>query len=541
MKTDFIKIPGTTRLFSDFLYGFQKVEKFYSGDFRKDKNYLRIFKSIKEREYQREKLASILEKQNQRFGGRKEVLEKVSCLKEEDSVIVFTGQQTGLFGGPLYTIHKAVTIIKLARALSYRFSRNFVPVFWLDSEDHDFEEVRSARIVDNENKVRDIKYSPARAPFGKPVYRLTFEEGINLSIEELNASLYPTDFKEQVLKKLRECYAEGESFSDSFARWLTELLGRYGLVIVDPSDRQLKNLLKDFFLKEIEYPGKSVKLVKETGEKLEALGFHQQVIKAENTLNLFLETEDRRCSLKWEGDLIEVEGRDKKLTTEELRQIIESEPERLSPNVLLLPLMRSYLFPTAVYVGGPGEIGYYAQLKPVFEFFKIPMPLVYPRASLSLLEDKIKQVLQKYSLDFTDLFQQPESLINSVLKEKYPNPLDELVEDKRGKVKEVLDGLEVELLSSEPALKPNLENARKKIDYELKRLGEKLFQAHRQKNQTLKEQIYKARNNLFPEGKLQERVLNLLPFLIKYGFEFVDLLYDKIDVEKIDHQIIEVK
>jgi bacillithiol biosynthesis cysteine-adding enzyme BshC len=322
---------------------------------------------------------------------------------------------------------------------------------------------------------------------------------------------------------------------------MTELLGGYGLVIVDPSDRELKNLLKDFFLKEIKYPGKSIKLVKETGEKLEAMGFHQQVIKTENTLNLFLEAEDKRCSLKWDGDLIQVEGRDEKLTTEELRQIIENEPERLSPNVLLLPLMRSYLFPTAVYVGGPGEIGYYAQLKSVFEFFEIPLPVVYPRASLSLLEDKIKQVLQKYSLDFTDLFQQPEILINSVLKEKYPNPLEKLLENKREKVKEVLDRLEAELLSSEPALKPNLENTRKKIDYELKRLGEKLFQAHRQKNQTLKEQIYKARNNLFPEDKPQERVLNILPFLIKYGFEFVDLLYDKIDVEKVDHQIIEVK
>jgi bacillithiol biosynthesis cysteine-adding enzyme BshC len=541
MQVDFSKIPGTTKLLSDFLYDFPKVERFYAGDFRKDKNYLRAFKSINDKKYQREKLCSILLRQNQRLESPDEVFKNVELLKAEDSLVVFTGQQVGLFGGPLYTIYKAITIIKLSQALSYRFSKRFVPLFWLDSEDHDFEEVRLVYLVDKENKIKEIKYSPAKTPAGEPMYQVIFEEAVNSCIEELNISLHPTEFKDEVLKKLKECYAKEERVSKAFAKWMTAFLGRYGLVIVDPTDRELKKMGKDFFLKEIENPAKSIRLVKETGEKLESVGYHQQVVKTEETINLFLEVEGKRCSLKWNGNLIEAEGRDRKFSTEELRKIIENEPERLSPNVLLLPLMRSYLFPTVVYVGGPGEIGYYAQLKSAFEFFDIAMPLVYPRVSLSILEDKIKQVLQKYSLDFTDLFQEPEILINSVLKEKYPDPLEKLLEDKREKVREVLDDLEKELLSSGSTLKPNLKNTRKKIDYELKRLGEKLFQAHRQKNQILKEQIYKVKNNLFPQNKLQERVLNILPFLIKYGFEFIDLLYEKVDVGKIDHQIIEVK
>lgn len=541
MQVDFSKIPGTTKLFSDFLYNFPQVERFYAGDFRKDKNYLRIFKSIKNREYHREGLCSILEKQNKEFGGTREVLEMVEDLKEKDSVAVFTGQQVGLFGGPLYTIYKAITTIKLSQILSHRFSRKFIPLFWMDSEDHDFQEVRSIYIADKENKNKEIKYSPSKIPSGEPIYDVTFEEGVSSCIEELQKSLHSTEFKDEVIKKLEGCYVKGETFSNSFAKWMTTLLGRYGLVIVDPSDKKLKKLVKDFFLKEIENPTKSRKLVKETGEKLESLKYHQQVIKTEDTMNLFLEVEGRRCSLKWDGNLIEAEGRDEKFSIDELGQIIEDEPERLSPNVLLLPLMRSYLFPTAVYIGGPGEIGYYAQLKSVFEFFDIPMPLVYPRASVSILEDKIKQVFQKYSLDFTDIFQEPEILINSILKEKFPNPKEKILENGREKVREVLDDLEKKLLSSEPDLKSNLENTKKKIDYELKRLGEKLFQAHRQKNQILREQIYKVKNNLFPENKLQERVLNILPFLIKYGSEFIDLLYEKVDVEKIDHQLIEVK
>lgn len=540
MPVDFRKIPGNTKLFSDFLYDFGKVERFYAGDFRKDKNYLRVFKSIKERKYQREKLSSILKEQSRRFGSPEEVYKKIEFLKEPDSLVIFTGQQVCLFGGPLFTIYKAISTLKLAEELSFRFSRTFVPIFWLDSEDHDFEEVRSTFIIDKENQLKEIRYSPAKTPSGEPMYKVVLEEGINSCVEKLTSSLHPTEFKNEVTQALVNCYSKGESISNSFAKWMVRLLGKYGLVIADPGDKELKKLAVDFFLKEIENPGRSMGLVRETGKTLESSGYHQQVVKSEDAVNLFLEMNGKRSALKWNGESIQVERNDRMLTREELSHIIENEPERLSPNVLLLPLMRSYLFPTAAYIGGPGEISYYAQLKSVFEFFDIPMPVVYPRASVTLIEDKIKQLLQKYSLEFADLFQDPEILINSILKEKFPDPLENTLEKKRNDISRILDSLEQELTSSEPTLKQNLETTRGKIDYELKRLGEKLFQAYRQKDQTLKEQVYKAKNNLFPDNKLQERVLNLVPYLIKYGFGFVDFLYNKVEIEKIDHQLIEV-
>jgi bacillithiol biosynthesis cysteine-adding enzyme BshC len=540
MPVDFRKIPGATKLFSDFLYDFGKVERFYAGDFRKDKNYLRVLKSIKERKYQREKLSSILKEQSRRFDSPEEVYKKIEFLKEPDSLVIFTGQQTCLLGGPLFIIYKALTTIKLAQELSFRFSRSFIPLFWLDSEDHDFEEVRSTSIIDKENQLEEIRYSPAKTPSGEPMYKVVLEEEINSCVEKLASSLHPTEFKDEVVQALENCYSKGESISASFAKWITRLLGKYGLVIVDPGDKELKKLAVDFFLKEIENPSKSMKLAKETGKTLESSGYHQQVVKSEEMVNLFLEVEEKRSTLKWSGEAIQIDGVDRKLNKNELSQIIEEEPERLSPNVLLLPLMRSYLFPTAAYIGGPGEISYYAQLKSVFEFFDVPMPVVYPRASITLIEDKIKQVLQKYSLEFIDLFQDPEILINSVLKKKFPDPLENTLEKKKNEILKILDSLEQELISSEPALKQNLETTRGKIDFELKRLGEKLFQAYRQKDQTLKEQVYKAKNNLFPANKLQERVLNLSPYLIKYGFGFVDFLYNKVKIEKIDHQLIEV-
>lgn len=540
MPVDFRNIPGTTKLFSDFLYDFGQVEKFYAGDFRKDKNYLRVFKSIKERKYQREKLCSILNTQNQRFGAPEEVFKKIELLNEPDSLVIFTGQQVCLFGGPLFIIFKAISTLKLAEELSFRFSRNFIPVFWLDSEDHDFEEVRSTSIIDKENKLQEIKYSPLKIPSGEPMYRILLEGQIDACLDLLKSSVHPTEFKDEITRVLSNCYSAGESISTSFAKWLVKLLGKYGLVIADPGDRELKKLATGFFLEETENPGKSMKLVMETGKALESSGYHQQVIKSEDAVNLFLEMDDKRCSLKWNGDSIEIDGVDRKLSLDELRRIIKQEPERVSPNVLLLPLMRSYLFPTVAYIGGPGEISYYAQLKSVFEFFEIPMPVVYPRASVTLVEGKIKQVLDKYSLEFTNLFQDPEIVINSILKGKFPDSLEIALEKKRNQISKILDELEQELVSSEPTLKQNLETSRGKIDYELKRLGEKLFQTYRQKDQNLKDQVYKARNNLFPGNKLQERVLNLTPYLIKYGFEFVDFLYNKVEIEKVDHQLLEI-
>ena len=540
MPVDFRKISGTTKLFSDFLYDFGKVERFYVGDFRKDKNYLRVFKSIKERKYQREKLSSILGQQSRRFGSAEEGFKNIELLKEPDSLVIFTGQQVGLFGGPLFTIYKAISILKLAQELSFRFSRSFIPVFWLDSEDHDFEEVRSTSIIDKENQLEEIRYSPAKTPSGEPMYKVVLEEEINSCVEKLKSSLHPTEFKDEVVHALEDRYSKGQTLPNSFAKWMVRLLGKYGLVIADPGDKELKKLAIDFFLKEIENPGRSMGLVRETGKTLESSGYHQQVVKSEEMVNLFLEVKEKRSTLKWSGEAIQIDGVNRKLSQNELRQIIEEEPERLSPNVLLLPLMRSYLFPTAAYIGGPGEISYYAQLKSVFDFFDIPMPVVYPRASVTLIEDKIKQLLQKYSLEFIDLFQDPEILINSILKEKFPDPLENTLEKKRNEILKILDSLEQELISSEPTLKQNLETTRGKIDYELKRLGEKLFQAYRQKDQTLKEQVYKAKKNLFPDNKLQERVLNLVPYLIKYGFEFVDFLYNKVEIEKVDHQLLKI-
>lgn len=540
MPVDFRKIPGTTKLFADFLYDFGKVERFYAGDFRKDKNYLRVFKSIKDKKYQREKVSSILKDQNQRFGCPDEVFKNIELLKEPDSLVVFTGQQVGLFGGPLFTIYKAISILKLAQGLSFRFSRSFIPIFWLDSEDHDFEEVRSTSLLDKENQLEEIRYSPAKAPSGVPMYKVVLEEEISSCVEKLISSLHPTEFKNEIIQTLEDCYTKGETLSNSFARWMTKLLGKYGLVIADPGDKELRKLTVGFFLKEIDNPGRSMGLVRETGKNLESSGYHQQVVKSEEMVNLFLEVDKKRSTLRWSGEAIHIDGVDRKLSQNELRQIIEQEPERLSPNVILLPLMRSHLFPTAAYIGGPGEISYYAQLKSVFDFFDIPMPVIYPRASVTLIEDKIKQLLQKYSLEFIDLFQDPEILINSILKDKFPDPLENTLEKKRNEISKILDSLEQELVSSEPALKQNLETTRGKIDYELKRLGEKLFQAYRQKDQTLKEQVYKTKKNLFPDNKLQERVLNLVPYLIKYGFEFVDFLYNKVEIEKVDHQLLEI-
>ena len=377
MPVDFRKIPGTTKLFSDFLYDFGKVERFYAGDFRKDKNYLRVFKSIKERKYQRERLSNILKEQNQRFGSPEEGFKNIELLKEPDSLVIFTGQQVCLFGGPLFIIYKAISTLKLAQELSFRFSRNFVPIFWLDSEDHDFEEVRSTSIIDKENKLQEIRYSPSKIPAGEPMYRVLLEGQVDASLELFKSSLHPTEFKDEVTQALVNCYSKGESISNSFAKWMVKLLGKYGLVIADPGDRELKKLAVDFFLKELENPGKSMRMVTETGKNLQSSGYHQQVIKSEDAVNLFLEMGDKRRSLRWDEDSIEIDGEDRKLSQQEMRQIIEQEPERVSPNVLLLPLMRSYLFPTAAYIGGPGEISYYAQLKSVFEFFDISFLFLY--------------------------------------------------------------------------------------------------------------------------------------------------------------------
>jgi len=318
---------------------------------------------------------------------------------------------------------------------------------------------------------------------------------------------------------------------------LTFLLGKFGLVIVDPADEDLRRLAAPVFQKEVEKAGESTKLLMQTNERLSSLGYHRQVHKVTHSTNLFLD-EEKRYRISYRNRNFVVNGINRKMNKAELLAITKDTPEKISPNVILKTVVQSYLFPTFAYVGGPGEVSYYAQVRKIFECFDLPLPIIYPRSSLTLIENKINAVLNKYSLSLPELFQDAEKVINSVMRGTFPGQMEDELDKIRKETKDRLDSSLKGLSGLDPGLEKTAEHSKMRIDFEFKRLKEKLFQAHKKKNKIVRDQIHKVKNNLFPENKLQERVISIVFFLMKYGFGLIDTLYDSIDVTTQDHQVL---
>lgn len=539
MNINWKEIPKTTQLYLDFLYDFPKVAHFYNEDYRKDSSYQKILSEIDRRSYPKEKIASILQKQNLKYGCGQETLKNINLLTTGDSYFVLTGQQVGIFGGPLYTVYKAISAVKTSQWLSQKFKKNFIPLFGLASDDHDLSEVNFIQIIDRDNQLRKIEYLPHEDDWGKSMSRLILSENIQKTIETFDSATSPSEFKSEVLDKLKECYRKGERITTAFGKWMSLLLKNFGLVFFDFSDQEFKRLAQPIFEKEIEEAGTSTELVQKTNEELESLGYHLQVVKTADFLNLFLHNHKRE-RIKFEKGGLILDRINARLSQEKLREISKKEPERISPNVLFKPVVQSLVFPICVYVAGPGEAGYYAQIKRIFEHFDVVMPIVYPRTSLTLMENKIRTIMNKYSVSFQQLSTDVEKVIHEVIKRDFPDEIEIKFRKTKEEIQNQMNILSQELENFEPSLKKTLKLSLGKIDYELKELEKKVFQAYKKRNSILTNQIHKAKTNLFPDGKFQERQLSILPFLIKYGFGFIDYLYDNIDIQSNDHQLLDV-
>ena len=538
MKLTYRDLKETTNLFRDFIYNFEKVDTFYAGNFRKIESFEKCRADLTKRKYFRNEIASILERQNSELGASVQTLKNISYLKDNHASVVFTGQQAGILGGPLFTIYKAISDIKLAGWLSEKLKTKVIPLFWLAADDHDFLEVNHIYLLNPQSQVTKIEYKPRTDWQGKPMAKVILEESINSFSKAVGENLAETKYKNEVLDKLFQFYQEGQFLSLAFARWLTFLLGKYGLVIVNPADKDLKKLAAPIFEQEIEQNGRLENIFRETNLKLEQRDYHQQIKKKENYLNIFVDN-GQRSTVRKEKDFFVVEATQEKFTSQQLRGLLNQKPNLFSPNVILRPMIQSYLFPTLAYVGGPSEVAYFAQLKELYKALEINMPVIYPRATVALLERKTLEMLERYSLDIRDILTQDiESVINQVLEKTLPPNWEENFTKTQAEIKSKFEDLESEVAKLEPTLKETFATTKGKVDFELNKLKEKYFQAHKRKNKIVREQLYKVKNHLYPENDLQERKFNLVYYLNKYGFDLIDFLFQSIEVDDFEPKVL---
>ena len=541
MYINFSDIPGHQNLFLDYLYEFENVADFYANDFRNRESYLKTFKNVTEsRDNLSSEIAVIINRQYANLNPSNLTKQNLKKLSDKKTLTILTGQQLGIIGGPLYTFYKIITAIKLSRFLSERYDDyNFVPVFWLEADDHDFNEVRSVKIINEDNSILTVGYKEEieEDDLKQSVGLIKFDGSINNFFDNLAISLKETEFKSKLLAGLKDFYKVGRTFKDAFKDLLFNYFDDYGLIIFDPQDSEVKTLLKPIFKKEItDFRNHTEQLV-HVSATLEEL-YHAQV--KVKPVNLFLRVDEGRYSIEPVENEYRLRRKRKSFTQEQLLELLENEPDKFSPNVLLRPICQDYLFPTAFYIAGPSEIAYFAQIKPLYDIYNITQPMIYPRSSATILENSISNSLEKYSLTINDIFFDINAVKKRIINSIEESSVDEIFSGIENQIEVTFDQLKEKLLDVDKTIADSSNRYRDKILGNINELKSKAEKAHQKKYEVTLRQIDRAAIHLFPNSNLQEREINFVFYANKYGEEFLKKIFDELQINKFEHQIIKL-
>jgi len=456
-------------------------------------------------------------------------------LLDPHSVAIVTGQQAVIFGGPLLVLYKALAARRLARELEARRGAPVVPVFWVASDDHDFEEIRSLELLDAAGCLRTLRYSPGSEPAGLPAARIVFDQSLGALLDELRQVLPPSPSRDEVLDALAQCYRAGATISDAFAAWLQRLLP--DIVVIDPADQELKTLMRPALQREIEQASPTSRLAAQVGPRLAAAGYPQQVQVRAGFLNLFLVEQGERRALALQDGQVEVRGRDARLTLDEALCELQRRPVDWSPGALLRPLAQDLLLPTAAYVGGPAEIAYHAQIGPAYADFGIPRPALVARPSLTLVDGTQARALQAEHVTLRELQGDIEALVARLAHAAHPQ-VEGAFESARHALDERLRALAEVLAEIDPTLRAAAEGTRGRTLHQLEGLHEKATRALKKRDETRAQRLRRAQAALFPGGELQERRLGLVGLVARHGFAIVDELERRMDPWARAHQVL---
>ncbi len=537
-KISFAEIPNQSKLFVDFQNDHKNVQKFYPSKNIK----LNEFSNEVLTNYQinRKRLCEILKTENERYEAGEKAFENIEKLRENDCLAVLTGQQAGLFSGAVYSIYKALSAIKLAEDLSDQGIKA-VPVFWIASEDHDFAEISKTIIPDSEENLSEIAYVPKNQDESVPIGFINIDENITDSINKFIEALPKTEFTDELRKLLAESYRTNKSFSDSFGKLLAQLFKDYGLIFVSPMNKDLRELCSPIYIEAIRNANQINENLLTRNDEISSLNYHSQVlVEADFFPFFYIDENQSRNALRLEkntGKIISQNGK-YEFTKDQLLEIAENFPDNLSPNALMRPIVQDFVFPTLCYFGGGAEIAYFAQNSVIYEILKRPKTPIRHRSSFSIIPGKNRRTLDKFELEFKDLFQGKQKILAEII-ENHLNPnTAKLFEETENTINSQLDRLDKNLQRIEPTLADNLANRRKKIIWHVGTLRKKFHRAETLKNSVINRQLESVFTNCLPKDVLQERHLNYFYFYNLYGENLIKWLYEAVDADETGHQII---
>lgn len=519
-----------SKLFKTYVHNFDEVSKFFEHN---PFDSTAISKKMDGFTFQgdRENTASILSSLNKQFDADEEAIHNIERLKNKNALVVVTGQQLGVYGGPLYTVFKTLSTIHIAQQLEEEFNRPVIPVFWLADEDHDYDEVRKITIID-EDSPKTFSLPPKNNDL-PTVAELSLPDEISEMRDQLKEVLYDTDFSGDLWELLDESFNKDNSFFEAFGFFISRLFSKHGLVLAGSNHPDVKQATGEYLKTSIQQADKiRDRLEKQTASLAE--GYHQQVTLYDSNL-FYLDVETGRTKINRNGNGWETDG-NVKWNNVQLVDEIEAHPDRFSPNVFLRPIVQDALLPTAGYVAGPGEIAYYGQMKSMYQCFDMDMPIIFPRLSATLIEPAIDRIFNELPFEFHEYGNRIEDLESDYVDRTDQHDIEAIFEDWQTKVEEISDTKKKDIADIDPTLEAAAEKATSIYINELNKLKGKVYRSVKKKDQTQLDRIKRIKANLFPEEGLQERTIAPIFFMNKYGVDIWDKLLNALDAdEDFDH------
>jgi len=534
--TAYTNAPHSTALLVDYLYHFDRVSHFYNGSPYDFASYQRVANDMRRLEIPRREMVEILARQNREWGCPEPTLANLDRLKDAGTCAVVTGQQVGLFSGPAYTLFKALTGVRLAQALSEQ-GLPCVPVFWLATEDHDLAEVQESATFDEAYELiplRDGGDSPsARAPVG--LVRHTAE--VVAALDRLESVLPEGESRAQLLRDLRDCYEPGTTWGRSFAKFLTRLLGRWGVILLDPLDDAVHRLSARVYEEALVRAPELRTQVLDRSHDLIQHGYHAQVHTAEDSTLVFAIHNGDRVPLHQQNGKFLLDGNEE-ISPARLRSWLEEKPLDFSSNVLLRSLVQDTLLPTVAYVAGPSELAYLGQAQVLYQAFRRPQPVVFPRAAFTLVDAHTDRLMEKYHLCLDDVWQGEEHLSRKIAGVGFAQGWSERFDQSEKDLAQLLQRLHEDIEKLDPTLVDTLKHVQEKMTYQMERLRGKLTRAALGRSELLSRHTQTLLRSLLPHKDFQERRVGGVYFLGRAGYGLLERMLSHIQTRCSDHQTL---
>lgn len=460
----------------------------------------------------REELADALLLQYRDYPEATKVLENIARLRNQQTFTVTTGHQLNLFTGPLYFIFKICSTINLAKELKKTYpEQDFVPVFWMATEDHDFEEINHTTVFG-----KKIQWNqPAQGATGR-----IKTKGIEQAVKEYQQILGISENSQKLSKLISEAYLKQETLAEATRYLVNALFQEYGLVIIDADSQGLKKLfsplIKEDILQQV-----SFKEIEKSTALLDKAGYKAQVHIRD--INFFYLTDSfRERIIPLEDGRFEVLNQNLFFSKKELLNEIDLHPERFSPNAVLRPLYQEVILPNIAYIGGAAEIAYWMQLKGMFDYYQVPFPVLIPRNSAMLTNDSTAEKIFRLNFTFKSMFKETEVLKKEYVRLHSYNRLN--LDDEWREMKGLFEKIKLRAHKIDPSLGPSTDAVKARLKHSFDRLEKKLIKAEQRNYAESQVQIERLKAKLFPQGILQERIENFAYHYLIYGDELIDKL-----------------